>query len=41
MHEKENRYNVSNTSTKQPWRSYPLGCQEEEARRLESQERKF
>ena len=39
--QKKIRYNESNTLVKQPWRSHPQGCQEEEARRLESQERQF
>jgi hypothetical protein len=38
---KTNRSNDSNSSEKQTWRSHPQGCQEEEARRSESQERKF
>jgi hypothetical protein len=41
MHEKINRFDVSNTSRKQPWRSHPRGYQEEEARRSEFQERQF
>jgi hypothetical protein len=41
MHEKKNRSNDSNTSSKQPWRLHPRGCQEEEARRSKSQERQF
>jgi hypothetical protein len=41
MHEKTNRSDVSDTSEKQPWRSHPRGCKEEEARRCEFQERQF
>jgi hypothetical protein len=41
MHAKENRTDVSDTLAKQPWRSHPRGCKEEEARRSEFQERQF
>jgi hypothetical protein len=41
MHAKSNRSDVLNTLAKQPWRLHPRGCQEEEARRSESEERKF
>jgi hypothetical protein len=33
---KTNRYDVLDTSAKQPWRSHPRGCKEEEARDLNS-----
>jgi hypothetical protein len=41
MHAKKNSSDVSDTSTKKPWRLHPRGCQEEEARRFEFQERQF
>jgi hypothetical protein len=41
MHAKENRYDVSDTSTRQHWISHPPGCKEKEARRSEFQERQF
>jgi hypothetical protein len=41
MHTKTNRSDVLDTSEKQPWRSHPQGCKEEEARRSKFQERQF
>jgi hypothetical protein len=41
MYEETDRSNGPNNSMKQPWRSHPLGYQEEESRISESQEMKF
>jgi hypothetical protein len=38
---KKNRSDVLDTSAKQPWRSHPRECKEEEFRRSEFQERQF